>query len=218
MFEIFGALFGGAYLLGKAASDKSAHRSAQDWGSNYKMIYDTITNPSIEKKLADSLYYKFPQDILCGLAELTAERHNEICQSVINTRNYVIHEIIPSKDMEYVFGKDWESYFEKVPTDYDALQEPKTMSYWGGVWDIVLNIWLSTKGYASWQHVSHGYYITGSVPYIMNDDVPRVTQRACDVIARNVREHHPELSGIGLHTGRAPTDCGCVLRWDFGAW
>lgn len=218
MFEIFGALFGGAYLFGKVASDKSAHRAAQARHNEFETIYNAITNHELESKLSCSLYYKFPQDIKCGLAELTEERHNEICKSVIDMRNHVIHDIIPREDMEYVFGADWESYFKRVPTNYNALKDSETLWYWGSVWDIVLNIWLSTKGFASWKHITEGYRIRGSVPYIMDDDVPGVTRRACDVIARNVRNHHPELSGLGLHLGRAPTDAGGVLRWDFGAW
>ena len=218
MFEILGALFGSAYIAGRVASEKSTHRAAQARHNDFMTIYNAITNMEEERKLADALYYKFPQDIKCGLAELTEERHNEICKSVINTRNHVVHDIIPAEDMEYVFGEEWESYFEGVPSNYNALKEPGTMSFWGGVWDIILNMWLSTEGFASWKHITDGYRIKGSVPYIMDNDVPRVTRRTCEVIARNVRDHHPELCGLGMHLGRSPTDAGGILRWDFGAW
>ncbi len=193
MFEIFGALFGGAYLLSKFTSEKSKSRAFERRFQATKAIRETVSDMSFESTLRSKFFYTLSPDIENGTIKFTPELHEQIWSGVLETRNDVIHNNIPESDMRFVFGKNWEEWFEQLPVDYNSLQNQYEYGYdgkFGSIWEVVFNIWLSMCGYIGHHHTNDGYQYKLDIVGVLHDDRIGVAARACQIIERNILEKH----------------------------
>ena len=58
MFEIFGALFGIAYLAGKSISEQVETEAAEARRNKYSSIIEKMQNPELESNMRNSLEWK----------------------------------------------------------------------------------------------------------------------------------------------------------------
>ncbi len=202
MFEIFGALFGGAWLLHKFTSEKSASKSFDRRFQITEAIRKSVSDWDFERELRKKFFYILPPDVENGTIKLTQELHEKIWNDALEMRNNVIHNIIPASDMEFVFGENWEEWFEQLPEEYDWLRNQYEWAFdgkFGGIWEVVFNIWLSMQGYIGHHHTNDGYQYKMDIVGVLHDDRIRVATRACQVIERNILQNYNNDEGFKLY-------------------
>ena len=193
MFEIFGALLGGGYLLYKYTSDKHSNKAFKRQQASKAAIRKKVSDLVKECEMREKMFYTLPRDVENGTVKLTPELHQKLKDDVINMRYDIIHNIIPTKDMEYVFGEDWENIFMSYPTDYESLRDLDSsnfMAKFGDIWEIVFNIWFSTYGYIAYDHTDSGYRYKMGIRGVPHEDTIQVASRACQIIERNLLEKY----------------------------
>lgn len=193
MFEIFGALLGGGYLLHKYTSDKHSHKEFERKYASKAAIREKVSDLVKECEMRERMFYIFPRDVQNGTVKLTPELHQKLKDDVINMRYDIIHNIIPTEDMEYVFGEDWENIFMSYPTDYESLRDlnsSNSMAEFGDIWEIVFNIWFSTYGYITYSHTILGYRYKMGIRGVPHEDRIQVASRACQIIERNLLQKY----------------------------
>lgn len=197
MWEIFGALFGGAYIAAKYNGDKSAKRAADRRFNSYLDIKNQLTNMSLESGMRSQMYWGKPYAADTYRTSRAAIRKME--------------SEIPEKDMEFVFGKDWEKLFYGKETPY-IVYVPN--DYFHDIHEIAFNLWLaSNKHIISTNHGS-GYSIGREVKGLPERyQWQSVPLRACQVIERYIQEVYPNASlWYPTSTLRSP---GTFIEWNF---
>ena len=217
MFEIFGALFGGAWLLHKFTNEKLASKAFDRRFQTTEAIRKSVSDWEFERELRSKFFYILPPDIENGTVTLTPEIHEKIWNNVLETRDNVIHNIIPSSDMEFVFGENWEEWFEQLPVDYNSLKntyESNLFGEFGGIWEVVFNIWLSEQGYIGYWHTYHGYQYKMDIVGVLHNDRISVATRACQIIERNILEKHNNDEGLKLYVHNG-ADYELIWKYEF---
>ncbi len=217
MFEIFGALFGGAWLLHKFTSEKSASKAFDRRFQTIEAIRKSVSDWEYEREMRSKFFYILPPDIQNGTIKLTPELHEKIWNDVLEMRDNVVHNIIPAKDMEFVFGENWEEWFEQLPEEYDWLRNQYESAFggkFGGIWEVVFNIWLSMQGYIGYWHTYRGYNYKHDIVGVLHDDRIRVATRACQVIERNIRKRYNNDEGFKLYVHDG-ADYKLIWKYEF---
>ena len=142
MFEIFGALFGIAYLAGKSISEQVGTEAAEARRNKYSSIIEKMQNPELESNMRNSLEWK--------------KGYYSDPYSEVKKRRWEMLREIPEKDLVYVFGNNWEEMFEK-----QLAYLPNTYNIEGmlfDIWEMAFNIWLSKRHVISRNHTKQYYY------------------------------------------------------------
>ena len=204
MFEIFGALLGGAYLLHKTSQDKYNHKMFQRRLDSAERIRSMVSSWDYESQLRSKFFYTLSPDIENGTIKLTEELHEKIWNDVIETRKNVMYNIIPESDMIYIFGETWKEWFDSLDIDYNSLKDTHRFQMdgaFGSVWELIFNVWLSMHGYIGTEHTYHGYQFMHGMVGILHENREGIATRACEIIERNINNKHPNIDGLKLYVG-----------------
>ena len=182
MFEIFGALFGGAYLMYKVGSDNARKQESEARYNKYRQIQQRVTNSDLEWKMRTKMSFKYRDS-------------TEKIMKALSERDKMVSEV-SEKDMEYVFGSDWRELFAQKPLPYLADQLPSyTPECFHYIHEVAFNLWMSQKGYIVGDHCAKGYSAKCIITGLPDEQQGRrygITDRAVEVILRNVQKYHPE--------------------------
>ena len=196
MWEIFGALFGGAYILGRVANDKANKRAADTRFNRYLGVKNRLTNLEIESRMRNEMHWGKPYAMDKYRTSKAAIRKME--------------SEIPKEDMEFVFGKDWERVFYAKEIPYIVYG---ASDYFHDIHEIAFNMWLaSNKHLISTNHAS-GYSIGREVKGIPMEQRRYVPLRACQVIEKHIQEVCPDVS-LWYPTSTLHTP-GTYIEWNF---
>ena len=180
MFEIFGALFGIAYLAGKSISEQVGTEAAEARRNKYSSIIEKMQNPELESNMRSSLEWK--------------KGYYSAPYSEVKKRRWEMLREIPEKDLVYVFGNNWEEMFEKqlayLPNTYTG-----TEGMLFDIWEMAFNIWLSKRHVISRNHTKQYYYnnIVRGMPQDRKQSKQAIFKMA-KIIERNIQEKFPEAS------------------------
>lgn len=176
MWELFAALFGGAYIAGRVGSEKAATKASNRRRETYRDINNQITNIALEDKMRSEMHWGKPYD---------TDRWHTTKAAIKKMESEV-----PERDMEYVFGGNWRDLFNNKFTPYivyDGLN--------GGfncIHEVAFNLWLANKHLISTNHTS-GYVIECRMKDVDHALSRGIALRACEVIESHIQETHPEL-------------------------
>lgn len=187
MFELFGALFGGAYILGKLGSDNYHKEQSEAKRQKFQQIKRQLTASRLE------------WDMRVRMSFNQRASYEKITE-VLKARAEMVSEV-NEDDMAYVFGNDWREIFDRkgVPYLADSMGGgyfPECFQY---IHEVAFNLWLSQKGYISEFHADCGYSAQIILKGLKDEEQGRrygITDRAVEVIQRNIHKEHPEYSLI----------------------
>lgn len=187
MFEIFGALFGGAYLIHKIGSENAIKQDNDARMQRFNMRRNQVTNSNLEWEWREKMSFR------------TNAKYGEITKA-LKAREQMVSEV-SEKDMAYVFGLDWKELFAKKPLAYLSTQLPGCDDgCFKCIHEVAFNLWMSQKGYIVAHHCSHSGYsakhIIDGLPDNQQGRRYGITSRAIKVIERNVKRKHPDLAVV----------------------
>ena len=177
MFELFAALFGGAFLAGRSIRNAALDSLIEARNKRYREIVDELTKGTLEGQMRDKMEWK--------------RRYGCPTYDEVQKVRWDMLREIPNEDLVYVFGANWEAIFTKERV-YLPYASSGIYEAFGSIWEVAFNIWLSSKNLISSRHTSyyHTRFVIRGLPEEM--DKTQVALKACKIIERNIQKKHPE--------------------------
>lgn len=177
MFELFAALFGGAFLAGRSIRNAALDSLIEARNKRYREIVDELTKGTLEGQMRDKMEWK--------------RRYGCPTYDEVQKVRWDMLREIPNEDLVYVFGANWEAIFTKERV-YLPYASSGIYEAFGSIWEVAFNMWLSSKNLISSRHTSyyHTRFVIRGLPEEM--DKTQVALKACKIIERNIQKKHPE--------------------------
>lgn len=177
MFELFAALFGGAFLAGRSIRNAALDSLIEARWKEYRRIVDELTKGTLEGQMRDKMEWK--------------RRYGCPTYDEVQKVRWDMLREIPNEDLVYVFGANWEAIFTKERV-YLPYASSGIYEAFGSIWEVAFNMWLSSKNLISSRHTSyyHIRFVIRGLPEEM--DKTQVALKACKIIERNIQKKHPE--------------------------
>lgn len=177
MFELFAALFGGAFLAGRSIRNAALDSLIEARNKRYREIVDELTKGTLEGQMRDKMEWK--------------RRYGCPTYDEVQKVRWDMLREIPNEDLVYVFGANWEAIFTKERV-YLPYASSGIYEAFGSIWEVAFNMWLSSKHLISSRHTS--YYHTRFVIRGLPEEIDKtqVALKACEIIERNIQKKHPE--------------------------
>lgn len=177
MFELFAALFGGAFLAGRSIRNAALDSLIEARNKRYREIVDELTKGTLEGQMRDKMEWK--------------RRYGCPTYDEVQKVRWDMLREIPNEDLVYVFGANWEAIFTKERV-YLPYASSGIYEAFGSIWEVAFNMWLSSKNLISSRHTSyyHIRFVIRGLPEEM--DKTQVALKACKIIERNIQKKHPE--------------------------
>lgn len=193
MFELFVALFGGAYAIAKCAGYHNRDVECSREVKKVLEIDEMLTRLDKDKSFFNNI------------------NESEMLNEIEDDLEYIYGT------------KEWRSYYDAHACFTQRMRDYRPCPSWiGDIWTVAYEVFLSTKGQIPWER-KYGYNACSIVdgvkgvsyeipaPEEIRQEHSKIIKRFFRVLEKNLQKHHPDLN-MRLWAGY---QCDFIFEWEY---